>query len=171
MTATHCQTLQRTPAGRLVKAKRPIIVLIGALAILAGCTHATKTSPAAAGSTRYEERFDPWRASNRALKPASRGDRNAQIAFFLSAYVRMSQPYMGGEDLEQMRANVGHLVATLGDDSFSRALEQQRPEVRSAVRSFLDTKSVKRDYPKTYRLLDAAPKIDWPALKVYRNAT
>ena len=104
-----------------------------------------KPSSAHAGLRGYEERFDPWRTSTRALEPASRGNREAQIAFFLSTYVRMSQPYMGGEDLEQMRDNAGQLVAALGDASFTSGLQRQRHEVRGAVRPFLDMKNVKRE--------------------------
>jgi hypothetical protein len=119
-----------------VKTKLLKMLIPGLSLLMLGCAH-TPTPPAAkVNGTTYEERFDPWRASNYALGPASRGDRDAQITFFLAAYVRMSQPYTGGEDLEQMDDNVKQLLATLGDDAFSHALQQQRPEVRSAVRSW-----------------------------------
>ena len=153
-----------------MKTKSAILVFLAAPVLFPGCAHTPKPSSARAGLPSYEESFDPWRASHRALQPASRGDQDAQLAFFLSAYVRMSQPSMGGEDLEQMRNNAGQLLTALGDDAFSGALQQQRPEVRSAVRSFLDMKNVKGAYPKTFKLLDAAPKIDWPTEKAYRNS-
>jgi hypothetical protein len=153
-----------------MKTTSSILVLLGAPVFLTGCANSPKPSSARAGLPSYEESFDPWRASNRALQPASRGDQDAQLAFFLSAYVRMSQPSMGGEDLEQMRNNAGKLLDALGDDAFSGALQLQRPEVRSAVRSFLDMKNVKGAYPKTFKLLDTAPKIDWPTEKAYRNS-
>ncbi len=87
---------------------------------------------------------------------------------FLAAYVRLSQPYNGAEDLSQMRDNFGRLLSALGDEAFCRALEAQRPEVRSAVRWFLDLKIVRTADPQTYRLLKEAPKIDWPTDKARR---
>jgi len=151
-----------------VKAK--ILIYLG-IATLFGCAHKPAPTPSSGYVGKpYEERFDPWRASNRALEPASKGDRDAQDVFFLAAYVRLSQPYMGGEDLEQMHGNCGQLLSALGDDGFSTALLRQRPEVRSAAIWFLDMSDVRRAYPKTYQILQAAPKIDWATNKAYRDS-
>ena len=117
----------------------------------------------------YESRFDPWRANNYALKPAAKGDADAQTAFFLSTYVRLSQPYAGGEDLEQMTANVRELLKALGDVAFAKAIQSLRPEVRSSVRWFVEMKSVRASSPKTYKVLNAAPKIDWPTDQAIRE--
>ena len=131
----------------------------------------TTTTPAALGAdSDYGKVFDPWRANNRALKAALHGDEDAQIAFFLSAYVRVSQPYAGGEDLEQMTRNITYLLAKLGDAAFVKALEGQRPEVRSAVRWFFEVDKIQKGSPKTWQLFQAAPKIDWPIDKAIRKS-
>jgi len=78
---------------------------------------------------------------------------------------------MGGEDLEGMIANYGQLLKALGDVAFAKALQQQRPEVRSAARWFIpDMKSIQHQYPKSYNLLLNAPAIDWPTDRAYRNS-
>jgi hypothetical protein len=147
----------------------PSILLISCTSSSAPSSTATASAPAYVGRPSYEERFDPWRASSRALEPAAKGERDAQDTLFLAAYVRVNQPYMGGEDLEQMNDNCQQLLTRLGDDAFSTALDRQRPEVRSAVKSFISTSTIQSAYPKTYALLRAAPKIDWPMDKAYRN--
>jgi hypothetical protein len=147
----------------------PLLLPISCTPSSAPSSTVTASAPAYARRPSYEERFDPWRASSRALEPAAKGERDAQDAFFLAAYVRVNQPYMGGEDLEQMNNNCQQLLTRLGDDAFSPALDRQRPEVRSAVRSSISTSTIRSEYPKTYALLHAAPKIDWPMDKAYRN--
>jgi hypothetical protein len=140
-------------------------VLLTPTMLFVGCAHTPAASPSSAenpASLDYNEKFDPWRASNWSLDPAMHGDRDAQIAFFLAGYVRLSQPYLGGEDLEQMYANYQQLLDTLGDDAFSTALRRQRPEVRSAAAAFLNLKNIQKADPETYRLLLDAPKIEWP---------
>ena len=61
-----------------------------------------------------------------------------------------------------MADNFTKLLATLGDDAFSKALQQQRPEVRSAAREFSRMERIRGEYPKTYRILQSAPAIKWP---------
>jgi hypothetical protein len=147
------------------------IILLLAAALFIGCAQTPEPSESSAsiGTRSYNDLFDPWRASNRALEPASHGDKDAQDVFFLAAYVRVSQSFLGGEDLEQMNDNCRRLLAALGDEAFSTALRRLRPEVRCAVMEFLDMKTVVHTYPKTYRLLQSAPKIKWPFDRANRN--
>ena len=60
------------------------------------------------------------------------------------------------------------VLAANGDARFARALERQRPEIRSAVRDFLYIRSPGK-FPRTRKLLREAPEIDWPMARAYRN--
>jgi hypothetical protein len=100
---------------------------------------------------------------------ATRSRRTAHV--FLAGYVRVNQPFLGGEDLESMDKIFGEVLLAVGDRRFSRALSAQRAEVRSAARSFLGTDShpYLKKFPRTAKLLAEAPKIDWPLNKAYRE--
>ena len=130
--------------------------------LLSACAQVSPPSSVEPSRPTYEKFFDPWRACNHALAPAEAGERDAQDAFFVSAYVRRSQGSDGGEDLEQMGDNFDKLLATLGDDAFSKALQRQRPEVRSATREFSRMERIRGKDPKTYHILQSAPAIKWP---------
>ena len=121
----------------------------------------------APGDVPYTKVFDPWRACMAAQPLARRGAPDALRTLFLSAYVRVSQPFLGGEDLESMILIFRDVLPAIGDTKFSDALSLQRPEVRGAVRWFLDAPPKK--FPRTARLLREAPEIDWPVNKAYRN--
>ena len=110
---------------------------------------------------QYSDPFDPWRACNKALPEASKGNPIALHTCFLAAYVRMSDPYLGGEDLESIFGCMESLLSTLGDTSFAEALAFERGEVQSAVGGFLQAKQL-RDTPKTQQLIEKSPKIDFP---------
>jgi len=64
--------------------------------LLFGCAHtsppsaAPAASPANASKPAYERQFDAWYANGLSVDLAEHGDRDAQIAFFLSGYVRLS---------------------------------------------------------------------------------
>jgi hypothetical protein len=113
--------------------------------------------------------FDPWRACIAAVDLAKRGAPDALRTCLLAAYVRVSQPFLGGEDLEHMAEILGQILDSIGDDAFARALAKQRPEVRSAVRWFIGENRKLKNSPKTAKLLRDAPKIDWPLSKAYRD--
>lgn len=115
----------------------------------------------------YNKVFDPWRACMAAEPLARHGAPDALRTLFLSAYVRVNQPFMGGEDLEGMSAVFSDVLAALGDAKFARALALQRPEICSAAHWFLSVQS--RKFPKTAKLLRDAPEIDWPLSKAYRD--
>ena len=119
----------------------------------------------------YEKVFDPWRACQAAEELAKRGAPDALRTLFLAAYVRLNQPFPGGEDLEAMDRIFAEVLAAVGDTKFAKALGAQRPEIRSAVKSFLgpDKQRPLKAFPKTAGLLRNAPKIDWPLDKAYRE--
>ncbi len=129
---------------------------------------AEKNEPAPLNAP-YDKVFDPWRACTAAEGLAKRGAPDALRTCFLAAYVRLSQPFLGGEDLETIHRVFQGVLPAMGDQKFSSVLERQRPEIRSAVAHFLSSFSKIRDFPRTRKLLRAAPQIDWPLDKAYRN--
>ncbi len=136
--------------------------LLSLMVGLCSCSGVLKESTGEHSDPEYDQKFDPWRANNYALIAASKGDRSALDVFFLSGYVRLSQPILGGEDLGQMNENYGTLLRNLGDIEFSSALSRQRPEIRSAAKAFLAGRSINLAFPKTDALLKETPDIDWP---------
>jgi hypothetical protein len=117
----------------------------------------------------YDKGFDPWRACMAAEPVAKRGNPDALRTCFLAAYVRVSQPFLGGEDLEGMARVYNDLFTTLGDAAFARALAKERPEIHSAVRWFISESPKLKTSPNTARLFRNAPKIDWPIDRAYRE--
>ena len=119
----------------------------------------------------YDKVFDPWHASMEAEDLAKRGAPDALRTLFLAAYVRVNQPFLGGEDLETMGKIFEEVLSAIGDKAFSDAVGAQRPEIRSAVRWFLgpDKGRSLKAFPKTAALLRDAPKIDWPLDKAIRE--
>ncbi|HKP04218.1 MAG TPA: hypothetical protein VJU77_12770 [Chthoniobacterales bacterium] len=134
----------------------------------ASCALAEKSEPAPLDAP-YEKVFDPWRACTAAEGLAKRGAPDALRTCFLAAYVRLSQPFLGGEDLEAIHRIFQEVLPAVGDKNFASALEKQRPEIRSAAAHFLSGFFKIRDFPKTHKLLRAAPQIDWPLDRAYRN--
>jgi hypothetical protein len=117
---------------------------------------------------QYSDPFDPWRACNKYCPEAAKGNPVALHTCFLAAYVRQSDPYLGGEDLESIYHCMEQLLKTLGDDKFSEGLALERPEVRSAVGAFLQPKQLE-SAPKTHKLIRGAPKIDFPLSRSNRD--
>ena len=142
--------------------------LVAILLLTAPCVFAKEPAPVDAP---YNKVFDPWRACMDAEDLAKRGAPDALRTLFLAAYVRVNQPFLGGEDLESMDKIFGEVLLAVGDRRFSRALGAQRPEVRSAARSFLgaDSHPYLKKFPRTTKLLAEAPKIEWPLDKTYRE--
>ena len=128
---------------------------------------APKPSPQARS---YSSPLDPWRACDHLLPEAKKCNPIALHACFLAAYVRVSDPYLGGEDLEMMYDCMQQLVQTLGDASFAQILAMERPEVQAAVGCFFDVRMLKGEWkdkgvkgaPKTLQLIQSAPHIDFP---------
>ena len=117
----------------------------------------------------YNKVFDPYRACMAAEPLAKKGAPDALRTLFLAAYVRLSQPFLGGEDLETMHQIFDRVLSTLGDARFARALASQPPEVRSAVQAFVGWSPTLKKSPKTAKLLREAPTIDWPVDKAGRD--
>jgi hypothetical protein len=117
----------------------------------------------------YNKFFDTWHASTAAEDLAKRGAADALRTLFLCAYVRVNQPFLGGEGDEAMNLVFQRVLVANGDARFARALARQRPEIRSAVRNFLYIHPSLRKFPRTTKLLHDAPKIDWPIDQAYRN--
>ena len=134
----------------------------------ASCALAEKNEPAPTDAP-YDRVFDPWRACTAAEGLAKRGAPDALRTCFLAAYVRLSQPFLGGEDLEAIHRVFQEVLPAVGDKKFSHALGKQRPEIRSAVAHFLSGFFKIRDFPRTRKLLKEAPQIDWPLDQAYRN--
>jgi len=132
------------------------------------------TLPALAGRNEawpadapYNKLFDPWHASMAAEALAKRGAPDALRTLFLAAYVRLNQPFLGGEGDETMHLIFDRVIGAIGDKRFACGLAAQRPEIQSAVSRFLDVDPGKS--PRTAKLLREAPKIDWPMDQAYRN--
>jgi hypothetical protein len=119
-------------------------------------------------SQGYSNPFDPWRACGKEGYEAAKGNPIALHICFLAAYVRQSDPYLGGEDLETIWKTMEDILKKLGDGRFTQALSMERPEVRSAVGGFIDGQTIKA-YPKTKQLIGAAPKIDFPLDQTNRD--
>jgi hypothetical protein len=117
----------------------------------------------------YNKLFDTWHASMAAEDLAKRGAPDALRTLFLCAYVRVNQPFLGGEGDETMNLIFQRVLVANGDARFARALARQRPEIRSAVRSFLYIHPSLGKFPRTTKLLRGAPTIDWPMDQAYRN--
>ena len=117
----------------------------------------------------YNKFIDTWHASMAAEDLAKRGAPDALRTLFLCAYLRVNQPFLGGEGDETMSLIFQHVLASNGDRRFSRALDRQRPEIRSAVKSFLVIPSSLGKFPRTSKLLREAPEIDWPMDQAYHN--
>jgi hypothetical protein len=117
----------------------------------------------------YNKLFDVWHASMAAEDLAKRGAPDALRTPFLCAYVRVNQPFLGGEGDETINLIFQRVLVANGDGRFARALARQRPEIRSAVRSFLYIHRSLGKFPRTSKLLRDAPKIDWPIDQAYRD--
>ena len=166
--AAFPQPARRAPQslslGSLGPMTRYLLLLVfAATSALAGRNEAW---PADAPYNKY---FDPWHASMAAEALAKKGAPDALRTLFLAAYVRLSQPFLGGEDLEGMHLIFDRVLTTLGDARFARALASQPPEVRAAVRAFASWSPALKKSPKTAKLLRDVPTIDWPLDKAGRN--
>jgi hypothetical protein len=142
----------------------PRIIVISLLAM----AHLAAREAAPIGAP-YNKVFDPWRACVAAEPLAKKGAPDALRTLFLAAYVRLNQPFLGGEDLEAMHQIFDRVLTTLGDARFARSLAVQPPEVLSAVRAFVSWSPSLKKSPKTAKLLRDAPAIDWPLDKAGRD--
>lgn len=142
-------------------------LLVAAAALVTACAGPSQ-SQTNSSEPDYTKKLDPWRCTNYATPLAIKGDQDALRACFLSAYVRVNDPMLGGEDLEQMCMNFSTLLTSLGDAKFARALMSCRPEIRAATGWFLEDSAVFARSPLTRRAVSSAPSIDWPIAKALR---
>jgi hypothetical protein len=104
--------------------------------------------------------FDAWRTSNRITPHAASGSARALHDLFIATYTRASDPYQGGEDLEQMCSNLGEVAAAIGDSSFADGLKRERPEVVNAVRVI--GAGCLKSYPQTNAAIRSVPVMTLP---------
>ena len=127
----------------------------------------------AAESDRQYQAQDGWRMLQSALPAARKSNREAIRDCFMASYLRASSPFLGGEDCEAIHNGLSELLFLGGDRAFSQALTVERPEVIAAVRLWIrhspgfyqrgGFKSFDIDtYPKTKKLLDSVPNVDFP---------
>jgi hypothetical protein len=113
----------------------------------------------------------PWRDSGKYREAAKAGDREALSKTFAAAKDQLMLPYVnGGEDAEGMSENMKEVLTSLGDDQFSEALVREDPETRSAVREFLWDDEVRGGFPRSFRILVAAPDVEWPSDKALQRS-
>lgn len=133
------------------------------------------TCTAAPPPTDYQAQ-DGYRMLQAALPFALKGNREAIHDCFLAAYLRASSPMQGGEDCEAIGSGLCELLFRGRDRSFSEALAVERPEVIAAAKlwiggkpGFYAGKGFKsfrlEEYPKTRKLLGAAPETDFPYIE------
>jgi hypothetical protein len=138
------------------------------IACLALCSCATSPNSTESGkkSSRYQE-IDSWRLMGKAYLAAAENDAVALHDSFICAYMRLNNPYQGGEDLEAIRDYLDGIQLKIGDSNFADALSSERPEIIAAVGYFIESSS----YPKTTAVLKSAPQIDFPYQKSARDQT
>ena len=105
----------------------------------------------------YNKLFDTWHASMAAEDLAKRGAPDALRTLFLCAYVRVNQPFLGGEGDETVGLIFQHVLVAIWRTRFSRALAKQRPEIRAAVSRFVYIHPSLGKFPRTTKLLREAP--------------
>jgi|GEM_PF-2660881 len=133
------------------------------------CALAGRNEPAPVDAP-YNKLFDPWHACMAAEDLAKRGAPDALRTIFLAIYVRVNQPFLGGEGDETIVYIVRDVMKALGDRRFASAMEKQRPEIRSAVTSFCGfTDSELKGFPRTAKIARESPRINWPIDQAYRN--
>lgn len=125
--------------------------------ITSSCT--TPTTPSGNSTAAYTA-FDAWRTSNRITPYAACGSARALHDLFVITYARASDPNLGGEDLEQMGANLAQVATGIGDASFAEALKRERPEIVNAVR--LIGEGLLSEFPQTSGVIRSAPRMILP---------
>ena len=91
---------------------------------------------------------------------AARGSARAIHDLFIATYTRASDPYLGGEDLQDMGSNLADVAASIGDERLAEALGRERPEVIQSVRAIGGSRL--GSYPKTTALISRTPMVKLP---------
>ena len=95
---------------------------------------------------------------------AYRGDPEGLHAYFAEALKQAESQETDVEAGEALSFELQTIIRHIGDARFAAALAREPERVRSAV-ALCFGGIAPRDYPKTRRLLDETPKIDFPMLK------
>jgi hypothetical protein len=99
---------------------------------------------------------------------AYRGQPEGLRAYFAEALRQAESPEINVEAGEGLSWELQTVIARIGDTGFAAALAREPERTRSAVAScFAEVASPA--YPKTRRLLDETPKIEFPMLKTSRG--
>lgn len=132
------------------------VTVVGCALLFASCGTQTSSEVSDAGYSA----FDAWRTSNRITPFAAKGSARALHDLFLATYTRASDPYLGGEDLQQMCTNLAKVAAGIGDVSFAEGLSRERPEVINSVRVIGG--DCLEPYPRTRSLISTTPSVKLP---------
>jgi len=145
--------------------------LIFTILLASGAVALSEPNESWPANAPYNKVFDPWHACMAAEGLAKAGAPDALRTLFLAAYVRLNQPFLGGEGDETMTMIFREVLIAVGDQRFSHALAAQRPEVRAAVQRFLGDykKAWVKKCPKTAKLLHNVESFDWPMDKAIQN--
>lgn len=141
----------------------PLVALL-----TSACTPSSQPPGKAQASGKYNQ-FDAWRTSNRITPYAAAGSAQALHDLFLATYTRASDPYQGGEDLEQMCSNLADVATAIGDANFAAALKLERPEIVNAVR--LIGSGCLKSYPITNSVIRSAPVMILPLESSMNNVS
>lgn len=100
---------------------------------------------------------------------AYHGKSEGLHAYYIEALRQAESPEINVEAGEAIGWELETIIRRIGDDVFSSALACEPERVRSAVASAFSAGGALLTCPKTRRLLDEAPKIDFPMTKTYRG--
>ncbi len=89
------------------------------------------------------------------------GDQRALRAYFREAVRRCDTPLIDPAGGEWLWWTLETLLAKWGDQQFAAALSHESPRIQSAVADSIDSGFLPL-YPKTQKLIQNAPKIDFP---------
>jgi hypothetical protein len=144
------------------------IYLVASLLALSGCTtQNTFLGPPDFQTWMRRALADP--NSNEAFKRFSlayKGESAALHAYFTMTLVQAESSENNVEAGEALSFELPTILLHVGDSRFASALAHEPERVQSAVACFLVVSS---DHPQTKKLIDSAPKIDFPMLKTYRG--
>jgi len=149
-----------------------IRVFVFPVTVLASITLSASDDPWTISPVKYkdwEKRIlDDSRPSQ--FRSAFLGDGDALHREFLRAVNRLKKPsVLAGEDVGELELDYQLLVYRLGDKRFSEVLAREKPIVRAAVRQFMPFSRMPQRFPLTEKLVNAAPEIDFPAVKMTRE--
>ena len=104
----------------------------------------------------------------RQFSAAYHRDPQALRAYFAEALLHCETYGIDASDGEWLNWTMETLLYRWGDDQFAAVLSRETPRVQSAISGFIVPHSWAL-YPKTREILRAAPKIDFPMYKAYRD--